>query len=147
MSPERIQGAAYTVRSDVWSLGITLIELALGRFPFADEADPDDPDGVPDEATRTDRERTLSPVRARTVRSQRPNPVMSIIDQLQHIVNEPAPTLPSASFPADACAFTAACLLKDVDQRPTPKELLKHPWLVEAKTADVNLEQWASTLP
>lgn len=29
--PERIQGAAYTVKSDVWSLGIMLIELALGQ--------------------------------------------------------------------------------------------------------------------
>lgn len=39
MSPERIQGAAYTVKSDVWSLGISLIELALGRFPFSDSDD------------------------------------------------------------------------------------------------------------
>lgn len=36
--PERIQGAPYTVKSDVWSLGISLIELALGRFPFAGES-------------------------------------------------------------------------------------------------------------
>ncbi|CAG8446850.1 13736_t:CDS:2, partial [Dentiscutata heterogama] len=34
MSPERIQGASYSVRSDVWSVGITLMELAMGRFPF-----------------------------------------------------------------------------------------------------------------
>ena len=37
MSPERIQGGAYSVKSDVWSLGITLQELALGRFPFPPE--------------------------------------------------------------------------------------------------------------
>ncbi|KAJ9075226.1 MAP kinase kinase (MEK) [Entomophthora muscae] len=40
MSPERIQGSSYTVKSDVWSLGITLLELAQGRFPFP-------PDGTP----------------------------------------------------------------------------------------------------
>lgn len=34
MSPERIQGSRYTVKSDVWSLGITLLELALGRAPY-----------------------------------------------------------------------------------------------------------------
>lgn len=34
MSPERIQGGNYTVKSDVWSLGISLLELLLGRFPF-----------------------------------------------------------------------------------------------------------------
>ncbi|KAI0244219.1 MAP kinase kinase (MEK), partial [Massospora cicadina] len=40
MSPERIQGSSYTVKSDVWSLGITLLELAQGKFPFP-------PDGTP----------------------------------------------------------------------------------------------------
>jgi mitogen-activated protein kinase kinase len=40
--PERIQGEEYTVRSDVWSLGITLIELALGHFPFAPHEEDDD---------------------------------------------------------------------------------------------------------
>ncbi|GAA5985445.1 hypothetical protein JCM10908_006976 [Rhodotorula pacifica] len=39
MSPERISGDPYTVKSDVWSLGITLVELAIGRFPFSAEDD------------------------------------------------------------------------------------------------------------
>jgi mitogen-activated protein kinase kinase len=34
MSPERIQGNEYTVRSDVWSLGLTLMELTIGKFPL-----------------------------------------------------------------------------------------------------------------
>ncbi|KAJ3015904.1 MAP kinase kinase (MEK) [Thoreauomyces humboldtii] len=40
MSPERIQGGKYSVQSDVWSLGITLMELALGKFPFQSEGEP-----------------------------------------------------------------------------------------------------------
>ncbi|KAI9106290.1 kinase-like domain-containing protein [Phlyctochytrium arcticum] len=40
MSPERIQGGKYSVQSDVWSLGITLLELALGKFPFPPEGKP-----------------------------------------------------------------------------------------------------------
>ncbi|KAL8283210.1 hypothetical protein RQP46_005988 [Phenoliferia psychrophenolica] len=40
MSPERISGDPYTVKSDVWSLGITLVELALGRFPFSSDDEP-----------------------------------------------------------------------------------------------------------
>ncbi|KAG7087057.1 hypothetical protein E1B28_013038 [Marasmius oreades] len=39
MSPERIQGAEYSIRSDVWSLGITIVELAHGRFPFSECSD------------------------------------------------------------------------------------------------------------
>jgi len=37
MAPERIQGGKYSVQSDVWSLGISLMELAIGKFPFPPE--------------------------------------------------------------------------------------------------------------
>lgn len=39
MSPERIEGSKYSVRSDAWSLGITLMELAIGRCPFVLEGE------------------------------------------------------------------------------------------------------------
>ncbi|KAI8921839.1 hypothetical protein PhCBS80983_g04721 [Powellomyces hirtus] len=37
MAPERITTATastYTVQSDIWSLGLSLVELALGRYPY-----------------------------------------------------------------------------------------------------------------
>jgi len=34
MSPERIRGATYSFSSDIWSLGLTLLEAATGRFPY-----------------------------------------------------------------------------------------------------------------
>lgn len=34
MAPERITGQSYTINSDVWSLGVTLLEVAQHRFPF-----------------------------------------------------------------------------------------------------------------
>ena len=34
IAPERIQGQSYTISSDVWSLGLTLLEVAQHRFPF-----------------------------------------------------------------------------------------------------------------
>ena len=50
---------------------------------------------------------------------------MSILELLQHIVNEPAPRLvPEGRFPKEAETFVDNCLLKDPDERQTPKDLL-----------------------
>lgn len=34
MAPERLQGTHYTVQSDIWSLGLSLVEMAIGRYPI-----------------------------------------------------------------------------------------------------------------
>ena len=34
MSPERINSKPYDSKADVWSLGLTLLECALGRYPY-----------------------------------------------------------------------------------------------------------------
>ncbi|THH01917.1 hypothetical protein EW026_g870 [Hermanssonia centrifuga] len=143
MSPERIQGAQYTVKSDVWSLGVSLIELALGRFPFSDSSS--------DDSDLSDFESTLSPRRpgnitiksaaeakvekekrdkkkkrkSKGVSLQGGGMTMSILELLQHIVNEPAPRLtPEGRFPKEADDFVDSCLLKDPISRRTPKDLL-----------------------
>jgi len=163
MSPERIQGAVYTVKSDVWSLGISLIELALGRFPFSES--------LSDDSDLSDFEGTLSPARPGSMNSlaalglpparkrtakakkdkrkskgvslQGGGMTMSILELLQHIVNEPAPRL--SGYPAEVEAFVDSCLLKDPDQRKTPKDLLKDEWIMYARASPLNLEEWAST--
>src|ERR1700733_8461289 len=110
--PERILGAQYTIKSDVWSLGISLIELALGRSLFTESHN--------DDSDLSEFDGTLSP--SRMEGSGMP---MGILELLQRIVNEPAPRLtPEGRFPADAEAFVDSCLVKDPDVRKTPKELL-----------------------
>jgi mitogen-activated protein kinase kinase len=37
LQPERIKGGQYTIRSDVWSSGLTLMTLAQNRFPYPDD--------------------------------------------------------------------------------------------------------------
>lgn len=122
----------------MWSLGISLIELALGRFPFSESASDDDSD-------LSDFEGTLSPSRpvlldkkkkdlkdkkrdrrkSKGVSLQGGGMTMSILELLQHIVNEPAPKLtPEGRFPKEAEDFVNSCLLKEPDHRRTPKDLL-----------------------
>ena len=98
MAPERIQGGVYSIKSDVWSVGLTIMELAIGRFPF------DTSDAAAGERA------TAGP--------------MGILDLLQTIVHEPAPKLPkSEAFPAILDDFIAKCLLKSPEERPTPRQL------------------------
>ncbi|CCX33994.1 kinase-like domain-containing protein [Pyronema domesticum] len=121
MAPERIKGAQYSVKSDVWSLGLSLLELAIGRFPF-------DADGSS----------------AGTRASAGP---MGILDLLQKIVNEPAPRLPkNAAFPRSLELMIEHCLIKDPDQRPSPEDLLSEPFMRSAKATNVDLEGWACEL-
>lgn len=163
MSPERIQGAQYTVKSDVWSLGISLIELALGRFPFSDASS--------DDSDLSELEGTLSPQRpsplnrlpptgmskkdkakkerrkSKGVSLQGGGMTMSILELLQHIVNEPAPRLtPEGRYPKESEEFVDSCLIKDPDARPAPKDLLNFAWIQNARTTEVDLEGWASTI-
>lgn len=35
--PERISGKEYSIRADVWSTGITLLELVQNRYPFPED--------------------------------------------------------------------------------------------------------------
>ena len=112
MAPERIQGGAYSIKSDVWSVGLTIMELAIGRFPF-DATD----------SSAGDRA-SAGP--------------MGILDLLQTIVHEPAPKLPrSEAFPDILDQFIAKCLLKSPDERPTPREL--YVWLSSALTFNFEL--------
>ncbi|KAG8625415.1 hypothetical protein KVT40_007166 [Elsinoe batatas] len=117
MAPERIQGSPYTVKSDVWSVGLTLMELAIGKFPFGTSGDSDDEPGGP----------------------------QGILDLLQQIVLEPAPKLPkSDAFPRILEDAIAKCLMKDPDQRPTPQELYESdPFLQAAKRTPVDIQAWA----
>ena len=122
MAPERIQGGAYTIKSDVWSVGLTVMELAIGRFPF-DSSD----------AAAGDRA-SAGP--------------MGILDLLQTIVHEPAPKLPkSEAFPPILDEFVAKCLLKNPDERPTPRELYDRDlFLQAAKRTPVDLQDWAVSM-
>lgn len=129
MSPERIQGLTYGVKSDVWSMGLMLVELASGWSIWNDEdgANGDTPASGPN----------------------------GILDLLQRIVNEPSPTLTGRTNAASAepydmalCRFVDACLLKDMLKRASPGTLLKDPFLagVEEGAYDADMRAWAKSI-
>lgn len=131
--PERIQGAPYTIKSDIWSLGISLIELALGRFPFSDnpndeEGEDPEPEYDPDPTLPLNANRPNLTITGRKKPHLPPAAThnLSILDLLQHIVNEPAPKLISSkrSYPEEAKRFVEGCLDKDPRGRTSPGDLL-----------------------
>lgn len=72
---------------------------------------------------------------------------MSILDLLQHIVNEPAPRLPRDDrFKTDMCDFVDLCLRKDPSARPSPKELTTHEYVKSMESAKVDLLGWVKGL-
>ncbi len=126
--PERIQGGDYTIKSDVWSLGITLIELAHGRFPFNDSYSDDE--GDDDDYLRP--AAPSSPVsrrKSRGVSLHGSKLTMSIIELMHQIVKEPAPRLMDVTpdgtrrFPAEAAEFVDSCLDKNAELRGMPRTL------------------------
>lgn len=114
MAPERIQGLSYTITSDVWSLGVTLLEVAQHRFPFGQQDD--------------------SGNHARA----------GLIDLLTYIVRQPIPELKDEphlgiKWSDNFKYFIACCLEKDTARRASPWRMLDHPWIMEMKNKKVNM--------
>ncbi|KAJ2644116.1 Protein kinase C signaling pathway involved MAPKK protein [Coemansia sp. RSA 1694] len=108
MAPERIQGDRYAVQSDIWSLGLTLIEVSQNQFPFP-------PPG---------------------------HPQLSVIELLEYIIHMPVPEMDQTRFSKDCCDFVRRCLIKDPKDRPTPTQLLDHPFIVKASSKKLDLKSW-----
>ncbi|XP_039961493.1 dual specificity mitogen-activated protein kinase kinase dSOR1 isoform X2 [Bactrocera neohumeralis] len=129
MSPERLQGTHYSVQSDIWSLGLSLVEMAIGMYPIPP------PDASTLEAIFNDDPEDGQ----QTVVEPK---VMAIFELLDYIVNEPPPRLEHKIFTDDFKNFVDICLKKNPDERADLKTLLDHAWIRKAEVEEVDIAGW-----
>ncbi|XP_020319102.1 dual specificity mitogen-activated protein kinase kinase 2 isoform X2 [Oncorhynchus kisutch] len=145
MSPERLQGTHYSVQSDVWSMGLSLVELSIGRYPIpppdAKELETifgrlimDGSDGDMHSSTlpRTPGGRPASS----------DGPVMAIFELLNYIVNKPPPELPHGVFTSDFHDFVTRCLMKNPKDRADLKMLMNHAFIKRSEVEEVDFACW-----
>lgn len=153
MAPERLTGRQYNVQSDVWSLGVSLVELACGRYPIpalsaaelgAIFGVPADSIAVSEAAAASPMPRARpSPAAAATSPASPPEKGgMAIFELLEYIVNQPPPLLPPGLVSEEFTDFLNLCLKKAPEERGDLPTLLNHPWIAKAKAADVDFAGW-----
>jgi len=98
MAPERIQGNNYTIKSDVWSVGLTVFELAVGEFPYHKEST--------DESEASD--------------------ILELLQEIVYEPSPKLPK--SDAFPEILGEMIDKCLMKNPKERPYPHELFVCDW-------------------
>lgn len=134
MAPERITGQSYTITSDVWSLGVTLLEVAQHRFPF------------PADGTEMQPRAGLIDLLTYIVRQ----PIPKLKDEPQNNIRwsdnfkyfiECWYVLMIVLILFSFLSSNIFCnsLEKEPPRRATPWRMLEHPWVLDMKNKKVNM--------
>ncbi|KAF8441604.1 kinase-like domain-containing protein [Boletus edulis BED1] len=142
MAPERIKGSSpsssnvddaftsYTVSADVWSLGLSIVEIARGKYPYPPETyenvfaqlsaivDGEAP-GLPDD---DDDDSSLT------------------ADVSENGDGRPV----GRKWSPEARDWVRRCLIKNADERATYPGLLAHPWMKMDAERNADMADWAA---
>lgn len=129
MAPERVMGKPYTVTSDVWSLGLTLLEVATCKFPFSNINN----NNIETYHENGDDLFNLGPIE-----------LLSLILEYEPELND---------VPEDNIYWSAAfknfikyCLKKQPQDRPCPDQMLTHPWSIAQLKVKVKMDKFVKRL-
>ncbi|XP_055739899.1 dual specificity mitogen-activated protein kinase kinase 2-like [Salvelinus fontinalis] len=145
MAPERLQGTHYSVQSDLWSMGLSLVELSIGRYPIPppDAKELETIFGRPImDGTEGVMHRSTSPKPPGGRPASSHGPMMAIFELLDYIVNEPPPELPHGVFTSDFHDFVTRCLIKNPTDRADLDMLMSHTFIKRAEVEEVDFAGW-----
>ena len=132
MAPERLRGDGYTVQSDVWSFGLSLVELSIGRYPIPPPSRKEYA-----EMFKVPIEKVELPEECQEDVNETGAPkTMAIFELLDYIVNKQPPILPKNVFSDEFCSFVFKCLRKNVPERADLNVLAAHPFYVKYDVLD-----------
>lgn len=144
MAPERLMGTQeYTIKSDVWALGITLIELALGFYPIPGKSRAEIQNflKIPILDAETEEYFNITYKKIHDYAEQhytglQPTQNMAIFELLDHIVTADPPQLyeEPPHFDANFVNFVNSCLKKEMQERATFIELSEMEFVKESET-------------
>ncbi|KAL5005244.1 hypothetical protein ScPMuIL_018700 [Solemya velum] len=149
MSPERLQGTHYSVLSDIWSMGLSLVEMAIGRYPIPPPEPKDLASIFGDDSMKEHLDASQSGRALKGNRnsfnfphppSEGPRP-MAIFELLDYIVNEPPPTLPKGKFSEDFVDFVDS-LKKTPSDRADLQSLVNHQFVKRSENEDIDIGDW-----
>jgi len=125
MAPERLEGNNYSVLSDLWSLGLSLVEMAIGRYPI--------PLTSQQIVSLMENDDSASNLQIKS---------LAIFELLEHIVREESPKLPEKYFSKEFCYFVERCLEKKTKDRATLGELIKMDFVKNVSMSQYEFAKW-----